>query len=287
MPLFSNIYIVGPGLLGGSIALKLKAENLLEKTVGIFRSEESIPKTLELGIVDVAYVDPKEAFALESLDAERLPEIVVLCSPVGAIVSQVENIASCTNRPLLVTDVGSTKAEIVKALDKELPNGCRFIGSHPIAGSEKSGPENARSDLFEEKTTIITPTPRTVKSDLELIEKFWNSLGSSVFCMGAEEHDRILAKVSHLPHLLSSLLMNSLAMEEIPFIGSGFRDMARLAAGNARMWTDITISNREQLLEAISGFQDELERFRYLLEEEKQTEILAFLEHAKSYKESL
>lgn len=277
MKKYSHIYIFATGLLGGSVGLGLKSRGFSGEIIGIGRNEKHLSEALARGAIDRMFTDIAEAVKVSGNDG---PVLAVACSPVGSISENVISIAEHAESPFLITDLGSTKSEIVGKL-RNLPNGCRFVGSHPIAGSEKSGVEFAEADLFAGKTTIITPGIGDAESDIAEIELFWTALGSSVVRMSPERHDRILARISHLPHLLSSLLMNMADEDSRACLGSGFRDMTRLAAGNTQMWLEIVKANRAEIEGSIREFTDALENLREAVIREDEEAILTTLEAAR------
>ncbi len=187
--------IVGVGLIGGSIGLAAKRRKVAERVLGGGRRQASLNQALAVGAIDEGFVD----FAT----AVRQAEVAVFCTPVDQIAEQILASAPGCAAGTLLTDAGSTKAEIVRGVDGRLPQGIAFVGSHPLAGSEKRGAEHADADLFQDRLTIVTRTPTTDPSALERTSAFWRALGSRVRVMDPEEHDQALAVTSHLPHLLA------------------------------------------------------------------------------------
>ena len=187
----------------------------------------------------------------------------------------------------LLTDAGSTKAGIVRSIEGRLPEGVAFVGSHPLAGSEKRGPEHADADLFQDRLTIVTRTSATLPSALERITSFWQALGSQVHIMGPEEHDQALAMTSHLPHLLAAALAGILPAELQPFTASGFRDTTRIAAGDPGLWTAIFVQNRLAMLNALERLDEQLARFRDALLAGNGTALSNLLAQAKKVRDAL
>jgi prephenate dehydrogenase len=186
-----------------------------------------------------------------------------------------------------LTDAGSTKAEIVRCVETRLPQGIAFIGSHPLAGSEKRGVEHADADLFQDRLTIVTPTPATPPSAVERISAFWRALGCRVRAMGPQEHDQALAVTSHLPHLLAAALAGILPPELQELSASGFRDTTRIAAGDPSLWTAIFAQNRLPVLNALKGLDDRLTRFREALASGNWTAVADLLAQAKKVRDAL
>ena len=246
MKRWNIVAIVGVGLIGGSIGLALRRRGLAERVIGIGRRQTSLRTARRAGAVTNTTIDLGKGVA----DAE----LVIVCSPVGRIVEHVCQAAEYCPAGTLITDAGSTKQAIVELLDGKLPRGCRFLGSHPLAGSEKSGASNAMADLFEGRLAILTPTKNTRAEDFDLLEHFWSSLGSVVVQMTAEEHDRALALSSHLPHAVAAALAASVPEACFRFSGPGLLDTTRIASGDPDLWTQIFCQNRANVLAALDAF---------------------------------
>ena len=266
----SPLVIVGVGLLGSSIGLAVKKRNLAYTVVGIDNCPKTLDTALRRGAVDLVTA---ELDCLSEMDGA----LAIICTPVRVIIEYAERIATL-NRRVLISDVGSTKGNICGRLEQR---GCRFVGAHPIAGSEKSGPESGDGDLFQNRLTLLTPTASSHPQDVERLRTFWESLGSQVVCMEPNRHDEILAKTSHLPHVLAATLASLVESEEHPFCGTGFADMTRIAAGSPAVWTDIFLENKQPLLSALEHFGSRLEMLKTALCEEDITAITQFLETAQ------
>jgi len=255
---FRHVTIIGVGLLGGSAALAIKARGPAVRIAGVGRRQRSLDEALRVGAIDSAYLDAAEPAAASDL--------VILATPVGAFEKHLRAIAPVLRRGAIVTDVGSTKARVVRAAERILGAPGPFVGSHPMAGSEHKGVTFARADLFDGATCIITPTPRTPQRITKRVERFWAALGMRTTCLSPAAHDRAMASVSHLPHVLASLLMLLPKSGELALAATGFRDTTRLAGGDAEMWRDILMTNRKAILAAINSFDDRLCQLRDLLE---------------------
>jgi prephenate dehydrogenase len=274
----SSLTIVGLGLLGGSIALAARQRRLAGRIVGCDHSAASLETALARGMIDEGYTDPCRAVAAASL--------VVFCTPVDRIAENVGGCAGSCRPGTLLTDVGSTKSAIVRRLAGRLPPGVNFVGSHPLAGSEKTGPENARADLFEGKLVVLTPIgdpPAAVWT----IGDFWRALGARVETMSPEKHDEVLATTSHLPHLLASALAGVLPLEWRPLTATGFRDTTRLAAGSPELWQAIFLSNQTALLAAVDRFRAHLDLFREALLKGDGKRLRILLDQGKYVRDSL
>ncbi|MEN6494870.1 MAG: prephenate dehydrogenase [Thermoguttaceae bacterium] len=250
MKRFQTVAIVGVGLIGGSIGLALRQREMAEQVIGIGRRQATLRAARRVGAVSHTTIDVAKGVA----DAE----LVIVCTPVGRIVEHVREAAKHCREGALITDAGSTKETIVAALDNSLPRGCRFLGSHPLAGSEKNGPSHANADLFDGRVAILTPTKNTRAEDFDALEEFWSSLGSVVIQMSAADHDRALALTSHLPHAAAVALAATLPETYFRLTGSGFLDTTRLAGGEPELWKQIFAANRANVLAALEKYSEKL-----------------------------
>jgi cyclohexadieny/prephenate dehydrogenase len=274
-----TLTIVGVGLIGGSIGLAARRRGLVGRVIGSGRNAPTLERARELGAIDHVCLDLCEAV--------RRADVAVFCTPVTLIAEQVLAAAPACGNGTLLTDAGSTKGAIVRALDGKLPRGVRFVGSHPLAGSEKRGPEHADADLFQGRVTVVTPTPRTDAAAVERTVEFWRGLDSRVVVMSPDEHDRALAMTSHLPHLLASALAGILPPELRELAATGFRDTTRVAAGDPSLWTGIFLQNRAALIEALGKLQDQVIDFKMALMTGDQAAIDALLARGKRSRDAL
>jgi cyclohexadieny/prephenate dehydrogenase len=274
-----TLTIVGVGLIGGSIGLAAKHRGLAERIVGVGRRPEPLQFAQDHGILD--------AQTPHLTEGVRNADLVVFCTPVQYIVDLA--LAAAPNCPAgcLLTDAGSTKAAIVEALEEHLPPGIHFVGSHPLAGSEKQGPEHAFANLFDGRLTVVTQTSRTDRAALDQTAAFWQALGSRVRIMSPEEHDRALATTSHLPHLVAASLASMLPTGLHSLTASGFRDVTRIAAGDPSLWTGIFASNRSAVLDALQHLDDQLANFRLALQTNDQQRLSDLLAQAKRVRDAL
>jgi len=262
----NKLVIIGVGLIGGSFALALRKAGLVKHITGIGRSPANMQRAVELGVIDEIASDT--AAALHNAD------LVFLAMPVGQTAATMEHIAPHLHADTLITDAGSTKQDVITAARHYLPLQSRhhFVPGHPIAGAEHSGVQAAQADLYTHKHVILTPLPETSAAAVERVQQLWQACGANVSLMPADEHDRVLAATSHLPHLLAFTLMNHLNHSTghpenlLRFAGSGFRDFTRIASSSPEMWRDICLANREALLEQIEAYQNELNSLREMLE---------------------
>lgn len=276
VPLFDRLLVFGVGLLGGSVALAAKKWDVARSVLGFDLSEKLLAPALKRKIIDKAY----DFEAVRNLDLREGRTLAVFCLPVGVIPAQVASFLNAFPRErapdLLVTDTGSTKATISLCTDDP-----RFIGSHPIAGGEKSGPIFAKAELFKNRTTVIAPGYNSSLAGAELLRDFWKRLGSRVVFMTPETHDAVLAVTSHLPHAISTALASLPDEYERSCTGTGFESMTRLAEGGADIWTDILFENGENVALALERFQDRLSRLREILETQDRDALRQFLEEGK------
>ncbi|NBD38079.1 MAG: prephenate dehydrogenase/arogenate dehydrogenase family protein [Verrucomicrobia bacterium] len=274
--------ILGPGLLGASLGMAARQRGLVQRVRVWARRAEARNACLGSEWCDSVAEDPAEAV--------RESEIVVLCTPVDRIAPLVERVRSGFAPGALLTDVGSTKARICRETTAVLPAGVHFVGSHPMAGSEKTGMENAREDLFNERACIVTPLAATSGEATARIVHFWEALGMRVTRLSPEEHDRIVAAISHLPHMLASLLCSLLAEKPDRWkalAGTGLLDTTRVAAGSSGLWTSICEHNRDPLLGVLEEFRTLLAEFSSALREEDWKKVAGLLEEARLYRQDL
>lgn len=276
---WDTVAIVGVGLIGGSIGLALRQRQLAKNIIGIGRRQASLRVARRVGAVSHTTIDLNKGVAEADL--------VIICTPVGTVVDHVRQAAEHCRERTLITDVGSTKQSIVAALDSGLSHDCRFLGSHPLAGSEKAGAGFAAADLFEGRMAILTPTKNTRAEDFDALEQFWQSLGSVVVQMKPEDHDRAIALTSHLPHVAASALVLTLPEEFFRLVGTGMLDTTRVAAGDPELWRQILVENRENVLLALEEYGAKLASLHAAIRDNDQAEITRFLTLAKKNRDAL
>lgn len=274
-----TVAIYGVGLIGGSIGLGLLRRGLASRVIGIGRQPESLRVALEIGAVTATTVSPEEGVATADL--------VVVCTPVGRIADDVRMLARHCREGTLITDVGSTKGAIVAELADSLPEGIHFIGSHPLAGSERSGAAAAEADLFVDRVVIVTPEETTRADDLDFLCGFWRGLGASVITMRADEHDRALASTSHLPHLVAAALAAATPKEILHLTATGWGDSTRIASGDPELWRQIFAANRESLRSALTVFESQIAAFRDALQRRDDAALLDLLAAAKTLRDAV
>jgi prephenate dehydrogenase len=273
-----KVTLVGVGLLGGSIGLAIRAAGSAVRRVGVGRRMSSLDKALAYDAVDEVTLDMADGVA----DAD----LVIVCTPIGVMASMFERMAPHLPPGCIVTDVGSTKAEVVRIARRSLPKRARFVGSHPIAGSEKTSVEFARADLFQNAVCVVTPTKHTDPTAIRDVAAFWRAIGGRPVVTSPARHDRALARVSHLPHAVAAALVLQAGAEDLRFAGTGFADTSRIASGDPGLWRDIFGTNRQATLRALAAFQRELTRFRAALEAGDGAAVSRWLERAKTRREA-
>ena len=275
----STLAIVGVGLMGGSIALAARRRGVATRIIGVDHQIEALAQARQHGMLDDA--------SPHLQDAATVADLMLFCTPVDGIAAQILEASAYCRPGTMLSDVGSTKAAILRDVLGRLPPGIEFIGSHPLAGSERNGPAHASPHLLEGRLVIVTPTPGTSKDALSRISDFWLALGARVRVMNAEEHDRAVALTSHLPHLLASALAGILPPELHELTATGFRDTTRLAAGHPDLWSAIFRSNTTHLLAALTHFEEQIERFRNALLAEDAVALDRLLREGKKVRDDL
>ncbi len=254
---FDSVAIVGVGLLGGSIGMALRAGGWEGRRIGVGRRPEALAEAREFGAIDEAMDD------LAQVGSEA--DLVILATPVRAFEPLLTRLAPTLKETAIVTDVGSTKAHIVTQAEA-IVGPHRFVGSHPMAGTEQKGVAFARADLFEGARCILTPTARTEPLVIDTVQAFWKALGMRVLQMTPDAHDEAVARVSHLPQILSSLLMALPDDDDLSVAANGFRDSTRLAGGDPEMWRDILLTNAGPIIAAIESMKLSLKGLKELVE---------------------
>lgn len=277
--LFEQITIVGVGLIGGSIGLAAKKRRITRQIVGVGRETTNLIRAAELGAID--------SWSCDLLEGVRGAGLIVVCTPVDHIADIILRAASACLPGAIFTDGGSTKGNIVDRVRDRLPNGIEFVPAHPLAGSEKTGAENGQPDLFVNRTTIVTPSAENSPAAIEGVTQFWQALGSTVIAMSPDDHDRALARTSHLPHTVAAALAGITPINLLPLTAGGFRDVTRIAAGDPHLWAAIFQANRESVLAALAAFTDRLSDFRNLLEAGEGAGLIRWLTEAKQVRDAL
>lgn len=271
--MFKRITIIGLGLIGGSLALAIKERKLAKEVFGIARRKTTINQALRNKMVDFATLEPEKGV--------RDSDLIIIATPVFKIVDIAAQVLPFLKKGAILTDAGSTKGYILESIEKAGLEGVYFIGSHPIAGSEKSGIKSADKNLFKRMYCVLTKTENTNRKTLDKIKRFWGALGMKVIVMSPEKHDRLLSKISHLPHAVSVSLVNSVGIKEIDLAVGGFKDTTRIASGEPELWKDIFFTNKQNLLKDIRLFKNELSKIESALKSHSSGALLKLLKSAK------
>jgi len=275
---WDTVAIVGVGLIGGSIGLDLSAKKIAQRVIGVGRRQNSLDAAQAAGCVSET--------TLNLRDAAAEADLIIVCTPVGRIADDVLAAAAACKPGTLITDAGSTKGSIVAALDKAqsdraLPDGVTFVGSHPLAGSEKSGPAAAVRDLFRGRMVVVTPTETTPPDAVRTIETFWEQLGARTVRMSPDEHDRALAATSHVPHVVASALAGTTPADVLHLTAGGWMDTTRVAAADGDLWVQILRDNRRHVAAKLSEVEQAIAAFRTALETGDDATILKLLDTGK------
>ena len=278
--MFEQLGLIGCGLMGGSFALALKRAGLVKRVVGYSKSPSTTDRARQMGVIDVEA--PSALLAVSGAD------IVLIAVPVASTEATFKSIKHLVTPQMLIMDVGSTKREVIDAGRRSLREqiGC-FVPTHPIAGKEVSGVENADVDLYAGRQVVLTPIDRTNSVQLQQAINVWSALGCRVVTMTPETHDAAFAAVSHLPHLIAFALVNAitgqaLGKDFLSLAGPGFRDFSRIAASDPTMWRDIMISNREELLAQSQIFQRSLQALEVMISSGNAEALLERFEQASA-----
>ncbi len=278
-PLFRKVAIVGMGLIGSSVGMAIKKHGVAREVIGVSRQQASLSQSLKNHAVDKTSHDVKRSVA----DAD----LIVLSTPVKTIIQLFSLIGPSLKRGAIVTDVGSTKAAIVDGAHKHLPAHVSFVGSHPLAGSEKKGAAFGSAELFQNTSCILTPTEKTNRGALGRIESFWSRLGARVKVLAPAEHDEILGYISHLPHLLAYGLMETIPSNHLSYAPQGLRDTTRIAASDPEMWKDICLTNQIGILKSLDELVKVLSSFRRAIVLKDENNLLEHFKKSKHKRDAL
>ena len=255
--MFNKVCIIGCGLIGSSIARSIKKNNLSRKVVSSNRSNNTNKKITKLNIVDEASSNTKKIV--------KGSDLIIIATPLSSYENVISKIKKSLKKGSILTDVGSVKEKVISLIEKNIPKDVSWISSHPIAGTEESGPESGFAELFKNRWCILTPSSRAKNQDLKLLENFWKKMGSKVDIMNAKQHDYILSITSHIPHLIAYNIVNTTLKVKkkkerdiVKYSAGGLRDFTRIAASNPIMWRDIFIYNRKNTSKMIDKFIENL-----------------------------
>jgi prephenate dehydrogenase len=275
MKLFNKVAIVGVGLIGGSLGLAIKKRKLADKVIGVSRQRKTLRAAIRSKAIDIASQD---------IGIVKDADLIILAAPVGAILTLAPKIAKIAKKNCIITDVGSTKKEIVSSLEKVFSN---YAGSHPLAGSEKRGVVNACADLFNNSLCILTPTRATRPVVLNKIKSLWQAIGARIAILAPDKHDKVLSFISHLPHIAAFSLIDTIDRQDLKFASGGLKDTTRIACSDAKLWADIFLSNRKNILKSINEFQQKLSGIKSAVTRKDKKLLLRILQQAKNKRELL
>ena len=277
--LFRKITIVGVGLLGGSIGLVIKRRKLARQTAGFVRRAASLKDCEKAGVADFVTTD--------LLAAVWEADLVILCAPLGQMRPLAGRMLPALKPGAIVTDVGSVKTGVVRELESLFAkSGAHFVGSHPMAGAEKTGVSAARADLFVNAVCVVTPTKKTNRAALKRVKQFWKAAGSRVLALAPATHDALVSRSSHLPHVVAATLANLVLDPAQPefqaaLCANGFRDTTRIASGSPEMWRDIALANPQNIARSVDAFVTDLQKIQRVVKKGDTKAIARFFETAK------
>jgi len=275
MKKFNQVVIFGTGLMGGSLGLALKRKQLANQIIGFSRHKTNAAWALKIGAIDrIGY----------SLEVTRDADLIILATPVEAIIKIMHKISKKIKKDCIIIDLGSTKENIVFALSKLTPN---FLGCHPLAGSEKNGIKNAKLELYNNSICILTPTAKTKKAVFTRIKLLWQKIGAKTISMPPKQHDLILSFTSHLPHLVAFSLISTIPNKFLSLSSGGLKDSTRIAASDESLWSQVFLSNRKNLISAVSSFQTKLAALKLALMKKDVQCLTRILLSAKEKRERL
>lgn len=283
MPLFNKILIIGLGLIGGSLAKAIKERNLAGEIIGADNNKENLKLALKDRVIHRSVKLPREVTGVD---------LIILATPLGAIKEILKQITPYLSPGTIITDVASTKEEIVKWANVNLPANIHFVGGHPMAGSEQNGFKSANPYLFEKAYYLITPTKETSSAAVDKVMSLVEGIGAVPLKLSPREHDRIVAVISHLPHMVAAALVNTLQgcrdhRQIIPLAAGGFKDTTRIASGVPEMWQEILLSNRKELIQTLDKFMRVLEEYKLALQKSDTQTLLDKLKGARETRSEL
>jgi prephenate dehydrogenase len=278
-PHWPSVAIVGAGLIGGSVGRALLDRGLARRVIGIGRSQQSLDEAARTGAVTDTSLDPAAA-------AEA--DFVLVATSVASVSALLDAVDAVVRPGTLLTDAGSTKGSIVSAWEqKRIRRQGRFVGSHPLAGSHRRGPEAADGNLFNGRVVVVTPAAATPPDDVAAVGEFWSALGATVYLMPPKEHDRIVAATSHAPHVLAAAIAIATPPATLPFTAGGWRDTTRIAAGDAQLWADILLDNATAVAAALRRIATASEQMLQAIEAGDRRRLVTLLSRAKDARDAL
>ena len=277
--LFRKVTIIGVGLIGGSIGMAIKKKGLARQVVGVSAHASSLECALKNEAIDEGTQDARKSVANA--------DCVILATPVNTILTMIDELKDHFRRGTIITDVGSTKQAIVDRAQRLLPPTVLFVGSHPLAGSEKHGPAFASANLFEQTTCIMTPTDKTNRLAKDKIKHFWTQLGATVKMIFPLEHDEILSYISHLPHVLAYAMMKAIPENFLTYAAQGLKDTTRIANSHPSMWVDICLSNPKNVLRSVDETVKILAQIRKAMVDKDEKQLSEIFQQAREKRQRL
>ena len=281
---FRKITIIGVGLLGGSLGLAARKRRLAKEIAGYARREKTIADCEKIGALDYATTD--------LLAAVSGADLVILCTPLAQMAALTKQFLPALKRGAIVTDVGSVKADVVRELETLVKKaGAHFVGSHPMAGGEKMGVLAAKADLYANAVCVVTPTKKSNAAAVRKVEQFWKSLGARTLRLDAAQHDLLVSRTSHLPHVAAAALAGLVLdpkhpSSQVGLCATGFRDTTRIASGSPEMWRDIALANRKNVSQSVDAFVGELKKFQVALKKGDAKTVEQFFAIAKERRDN-
>lgn len=287
---FNKVAIVGVGLLGGSLGLALKKKKVTQSVVGLGRNEQRLTRAIEKKAIDEFYLPSDWKCGLHDVD------IAIVCTPVRDIVPFIKKIVPWLPKGSIITDVGSTKYSIVSQIDLYLlrqHHPVYFVGSHPMAGSEQTGIESANPDLFKQAVCLITPSKYTTQVAIDKISQMWKLVGGNVIYLSPIDHDRYVAAISHLPHIIAASLVATVAAlnkkdnQLIQLAAGGFKDTTRIASSSPEIWRDICLENKKTIVDVLKLFEKELKSIKQAVSTADAKQIYRAFDTAKQFRDKM
>ena len=267
---FKKAAIIGTGLIGGSLALEIRKFGLAKEVVGVSRHAKNLAWAKRIRAIDRGSLD---------LNVAKDADLLIFATPVNAILDLAPKLARIVNKKCIVTDVGSTKELVVRSLERLFP---KYIGSHPLAGSEKRGVQYAHKDLFKNSLCIMTPTEKSNRRALRLVGEIWKKAGAKTVILAPQLHDLILAAVSHLPHIAAFSLIASVPDSFLKFASGGLKDTTRIAGSDSELWAQIFLSNRKNLLKNIAALEKNISIIKSAIKNNDKQKLSQILKDAKN-----
>lgn len=273
MKLFNKVAIIGVGLIGGSIGMAIRKKRLAKEIIGVCRKRKSLENAIRKKAIDRGFLDIEKAV--------WGADLVILATPILSMPKLIKGALGFLKKDCVLMDVGSTKAQITKAIEGIISKDIKFVGTHPMAGSEKSGVNAADANLFCGALCIITKTKNTDRNALKRIKLLWQTLGADIKIMKPSVHDRIISTTSHLPHLVAANLVSSVPRKDFEFAATGFGDTTRIALSDPDMWVDICLSNKKEIINALDRFSANLNILRNAIKTKNRKLLFAILKKAR------